>query len=341
MNELPPLITSYKPQILQIKISYFRSWIEKRLTQMLDGLEDEILWGLVYNYLEDAQKRAKREGPASNPSGGLNAKEIQTALSGFLGAKQSLDFTVELFTLLQKAEQSGTGIPPEFNMRPEEAENEALGIIQSKRKELELSDRVRREIRRTQSRDYYRESDRHYHHRHRSPSRDRNSRHNYDSSAHQRHRDRYNDYYDDERYHRRHRRDDDSRDRRYPDEQDDYDRRHSREHKLDYEDDYNRRHSRDRRRDNEYYRDHRHERKQGDRQDIREEDEHHRHGNRYTSTKSPILSSSPESPSPCWETSLETAQLAAPRAPNVQESVSNELEQALKARALRALVEKK
>ena len=113
---------------------------------MLDGLEDEILWSLVYNYLEAAQNRAKKEGPAANPSGGLKAEDIKTALSGFLGAKQATAFVEELFGLLKEAEENGTGIPAEFGMKPEEAVKEAFGIIEDKRKEMDLSQRVRREV---------------------------------------------------------------------------------------------------------------------------------------------------------------------------------------------------
>lgn len=320
-NDLPVTVTSYKPQILKIKIGHFRAWIEKRLTDLLDGMEDEILWSLVFNYLEDAQKRAKREGPAANPSGGLNAKDIQTALSGFLGAKSSRDFTAELFTLLAKAEESETGIPPEFNMNPQEAENEAFGIIQSKRKEMELSDRVRREIRRTDHHNHPRDRTDHQR-RHRSPpsrSRSREDRHRRsyspEQSSHGRHRDRY----EDDRHYRRYR--DDSREARH---RDDYDRRHE-------NDDYDRRHHDDhgRRRDDHY-------RPRKDRSDSL--NRNNRHDRRRHSSKSPIPSSSPGSPSPCWEATLD---IAKPAAPTVHENVSNELEMALKARALKALIDKR
>lgn len=340
-NDLPSSVTSYKPQILKIKIGPFRSWIEKRLTELLEGLEDEILWGLVFNYLEDAQKRSKREGPASNPSGGLNAKEIQTALSGFLGPKNSRDFTTELFELLAKAEANDNGIPPEFNMKPEEAENEAFGIIQSKRKEMELSDRVKREIKRTdyhnrgrdnysredrkereyeqrerdhrrrdydRKRDYSLERDYDYRRPDRSDRRNRNYSRSPEKSSCDRHRDRYEED--------RRRQRDDSRDRNYRDE---YARRR----------DYNPDNDHDREIHDDRRRDYRHSRSRDS-------------PRRRSPSKSPIPSSSPESsPSPCWETTLDTARAAAPRAPVAQEHVSNELEQALKARALKALVEKR
>ena len=316
-NDLPPSVISYKPQILKIKIGPFRPWIEKRLTELLEGLEDEILWGLVFNYLEDAQKRSKHEGPAVNPSGGLNAKEIQTALSGFLGTKNSRNFTIELFNLLAKAETSETGIPPEFNMKPEDAEKEALRIIQGKRKEMELSDRVNREIRRTfteneryhgDRRRDYRERGRHYNYkeyddydkeyRGRSHGRTDRSHRNYSRSPQSRHRDRYE--YD--RHHRRYR--EDSRER--------YNRHdHSRNRDDEKEEEYRR---------NEHFHHNRHSSRSLD-LSIR----------RRTSSKSPIpsSSSSSSSPSPCWETTLDVANSSAPRAPIAHVIVSRDLESAL------------
>lgn len=342
-DELPTSVTNYQPQILKIKIGPFRNWIERRLTEILDGMEDEILWGLVFNYLEDAQKRCKREGPAANPSGGLNAAEIKTAISGFLGPKVSTDFIAELFTLLEKAEQSDTGIPPEFQMSQDEAENEAYGIIHRQRREMELSDRVKREIRRT---DYHNRSrDRDYDRRdHSSRDYNRDSDHNrnsdykreadYHNSANYKretdHHDSANykgDYNNSRGYSRspekmlrdRHRDRYDS-DRRYHDNE--YDRRH-------WDDYYNRRYRED-------YSDRGHrdsyssQRYRSDKNDRRESRE-----------KSPIPSSSPDSPSPCWETTLDTTKVVAPRAPNVKEHVPNELEEALKAKARKALVEKR
>lgn len=323
-NDLPSSVTSYKPQILKIKIAHFRSWIEKRLTELLEGLEDEILWGLVFNYLEDAQKRSKREGPAANPSGGLSAKEIQTALSGFLGPKLSRDFTTELFTLLAEAEVSDTGIPPKFNMNPQEAEKEAFGIIQTKRREMELSDRVRREITRN---DY-----------HNNPRNNRDRDHNHRERNYN-HRERDFDRKERDHEHRNY----SHRHRSYSRSPENLSRdmnhlKYDNDHRRDRYDSKERgRYHRDRRRDEDYDRDDR-------RRDYRHRDNYSRSHDsihRHPPSKSPIPSSSPESPSPCWETTLETSKVTAPRAPNVQENVSNELEMALKARALKALAEKR
>lgn len=333
-TDLPASLSSYKPQILKIKITHFRFWIEKRLTELLDGLEDEILWSLVYNYLEVAQNRAKKEGPAANPSGGLKAEDIKTALSGFLGAKQAAAFVDELFGLLKEAEENGTGIPAEFGMKPEEAVKEAFGIIEDKRKEMDLSQRVRREVahtdrynrrdyeqreRRGHGNSYENVSERHKHyekydsHR-RSRSRSKNRRHSKSRSlSRDRHYERRNDYYEDRsRYRERSRersRENSHRDRGYY--------RNSDDRGLSRELRHGREHSRDPR--NDRY--------------------------RTSRTKSPIPSSSSSSsssasPSPCWESSLETSAPAAPRAPVSHENVPNALEQALRAKALKALANK-
>ena len=315
-TDLPASFSAYKPQILKIKITHFRLWIEKRLTELLDGLEDEILWSLVYNYLEAAQNRAKKEGPAANPSGGLKAEDIKTALSGFLGAKQATAFVDELFGLLKEAEENGTGIPAEFGMKPEEAVKEAFGIIEDKKKEMDLSQRVRREVAHTDRhnrRDYEQRErrghgdsyesirERHKHseiydgHRgHRSRSRSRNRRHSKSRSPSRGHYERRNDYYEDRsRYRER------SRERSRGRSREDSDNGHSDRGYYRYSD--------DRGRSRELRHEPRHEHGRDPRYDRY----------RTSRTKSPIPSSSSSSasPSPGWESSLETSAPAAPRAP--------------------------
>ncbi len=130
-------MSEYKPNISKIKIHRLKTWIEDRLTDLLDGLEDEILWGMVYNFLEDAQKRAVKEGPEVNPSGGLDRRAITEALLGFLGQVKAAKFVQELFEKLKEAEMT----------------DEALEIISTARKpEKSLSERVEREIRQADSR---------------------------------------------------------------------------------------------------------------------------------------------------------------------------------------------
>lgn len=330
-NSLPSSISSYKPEILKIKIVPFRSWIEKRLTELLEGLEDEILFSLVFNYLEDAQKRAKREGLAANPSGGLSATEVYTALTGFLGQKVARDFVVELFKLLQEAQDSPTGLPEILAVK--EAEETAFGIIEGKKKEMELSDRVRREVKRT---DYYNR-----HERDSEYDRHRDRRYEYDE---RRSSDRDYDKRSD-RYSDRHRENRDADYHRHRDS--DYHRHRDSEHYRHRESDHHRssryyeRDIRDREydrndRDHSYRSSRRHSRSPSRNSPQRHQREYPRS---KTSTRSPIpssSSSSSESPSPCWETFKDASIQAAPRAPDAREHVPNELEQALRAKALQA-----
>lgn len=365
----------YKIQIMAIKIHSFRSWIESRLTELLEGLEDEILWSLVFNYLEDAQKKAKREGPAANPSGSLSQSEITTALTGFLGAKAATAFVNELFSLLQKAQENG-GIPPEFAIRPEVAEKEAFSIINEKRREMDISDRVKREISRN---DRYNEKSRNENYSERSRRDDRY----YDSSRRDdRHYDssrRDNRHYDSRRddYHNDSRHNDQYNDSRHGDRYGDihYDsRRHSNRnyyedrerssaeyHKSDVRRESHRNHNEDsvdryrssrsprsssdhrsrsrNHRDSSYRSENDRKRRNVTDSENEGDVDEDRNNYRYR-RRSPIKSSSPESAHETWESET-TGKEALPRAPNVQEIVSSELEQALRAKALLSMAKAK
>lgn len=360
----------YKIQIMAIKIHSFRSWIESRLTELLEGLEDEILWSLVFNYLEDAQKKAKREGPAANPSGSLSQSEVTTALTGFLGAKAATTFVNELFSLLQKAQENG-GIPPEFAIRPEVAEKEAFSIINEKKREMDISDRVKREISRN---DRYNERSRNEHYSERSRRDDRyydSSRRDdryYDSRRDNNYYDtRRDDYHNDSRYNDQY--NDSRRDDRYNDSRrhsnrnyyEDRERSSAEYHKSDVRRESHRNHngdSVDRYRSSRSPRsssDHRsrsrnhrdssyrseNDRKRRNVTDSENEGDVDEDRNNYRyRRRSPIKSSSPESAHETWESET-TSKEALPRAPNVQETVSSELEQALRAKALLSMAKAK
>ena len=340
LDLLPLSITSYKPEILKIKIESFRFWIERRLTEILEGLEDEILWSLVFNYLEDAYKRAKREGSTANPSGGLSATEILTALTGFLGHQKSRDFVIQLFTLLREAEESPGGIPPEFAAK--EAESEAYGIIENKRKEMEISQRVGREVRRNE---HYNDKE----HKRRHDDYGRHDRERYEADRNERGRererfsdhgrDRYRDNYDRHRHSDLDRSDKNKSYHHRPRDTRIYSRNSSKER------DYSQRDSRSsyryRENEKEHEDDHYSRRREGRHEypDKYEYDSRRRHEKDHKndeSNRTAIPSSSSEdSPSPCWEASIEAAN-AAPRAPTVQEYIPTELEKALRAKALKS-----
>jgi hypothetical protein len=369
----------YKIQIMAIKIHSFRSWIESRLTELLEGLEDEILWSLVFNYLEDAQKKAKREGPAANPSGSLSQSEITTALTGFLGAKAATTFVNELFSLLQKAQENG-GIPPEFAIRPEVAEKEAFSIINEKRREMDISDRVKREISRN---DRYNERSRNEHYSERSRRDDRyydssrrddryydsrRDNNHYDSRRDNNHYDsRRDDYHNDSRHNDQY--NDSRRDDRYNDSRrhsnrnyyEDWERSSAEYHKSDVRRESHRNHNEDsvdryrssrsprsssdhrsrsrNHRDSSYRSENDRKRRNVTDSENEGDVDEDRNNYRYR-RRSPIKSSSPESAHETWESET-TSKEALPRAPNVQETVSSELEQALRAKALLSMAKAK
>ena len=319
-TSIPSILSTYKPKILKIKLNYFRPWIQKRLTALLEGLEDEILWDLVFNYLEDAQKRARKEGPAANPSGGLNYLEIQTALTGFLGPNQSLSFITELFSLLESAEKSDNGIPVEFGLNPHEAERAAFNIIDRKKKEvIEMSERVRREIRHNDN----------YNHRGGSYRRTENDRNIDRERGHgNRHRERYKEYNDnDSRNYRsrsrsRSRSPSNRRQRYYSPVKSGRERERSRSISS-YQ-------ANNRYNDSDYR-----NRTYRPTNDSKTKPRLSSPSRIYSSS-----SSGTDSPSRAEDTWEPRALPNAPRAPNIQENVSNELEMALRAKALKSLVEK-
>ncbi|KAG1676347.1 hypothetical protein FOA52_001142 [Chlamydomonas sp. UWO 241] len=90
------------PKELSVKIdpkkvnwAVMREWIASRVTELLGGLEEEVLIGLIYNYLE-ADK--------------LDAKQLHVTLTPFLEKNTSL-FMKELWSMLASANATPSGIP--------------------------------------------------------------------------------------------------------------------------------------------------------------------------------------------------------------------------------------
>ena len=307
----------YRPTVTKINVERLRLWIDKRLTELLDGLEDEILWDMVFNFLADAQKRSRKEGPEVNPTGGLDRKVLKEAIVGFLGQSKSTIFVNELFAKLKEAEERGE-------------EEQALDIISSvkNRPERSLNDRVRHEVRhahRDRQRDdrarEYRRGDRYYD-RSRSPGRERERSR---ESERDRYRDRSRDRYE------RHRDVYDDRDRhRYRDE-----RRYRDEERR--EDRYRE----ERHRDEERYR--RDERREERHREERYRDEERNLEDRNYSKReysvSPVPIRRQMSPGlerrrePSWEN--ENSPIV-PKAPNFTETIPSSLEAALRERALQS-----
>ncbi|CAM4939237.1 unnamed protein product [Rotaria socialis] len=87
-----------KIDMLKVKIDVLKSWITKRLQELL-GIEDDVVIEFVFNQLED-----------KNP----DPKMMQINLTGFLGGSKARLFIGELWKHLASAQSSPDGIPAEF-----------------------------------------------------------------------------------------------------------------------------------------------------------------------------------------------------------------------------------
>ncbi|CAM4821354.1 unnamed protein product [Rotaria magnacalcarata] len=87
-----------KIDMLKVKLDVLKSWITKRLQELL-GIEDDVVIEFVFNQLED-----------KNP----DPKMMQINLTGFLGGSKARLFIGELWKHLASAQSSPDGIPAEF-----------------------------------------------------------------------------------------------------------------------------------------------------------------------------------------------------------------------------------
>eukprot|EP01026_Neomeris_dumetosa_P008705 TRINITY_DN1281_c0_g3_i1.p1 TRINITY_DN1281_c0_g3~~TRINITY_DN1281_c0_g3_i1.p1 ORF type:complete len:494 (-),score=79.48 TRINITY_DN1281_c0_g3_i1:480-1961(-) len=83
----------------KVNLEVIREWVAKRVTALLNGLEDDVLIGFIFEMLEQKSK--------------LDPRELQIYLTGFLEKNTSL-FMKELWTLLIEAQQSEHGIPQQL-----------------------------------------------------------------------------------------------------------------------------------------------------------------------------------------------------------------------------------
>ncbi|PRD20558.1 UNVERIFIED_CONTAM: Srrm1 [Trichonephila clavipes] len=81
----------------KINLDVVKPWIAKRITDMLGGIEDDVVIEFVFNQLE-AEKYP-------------DARMMQINLTGFLTGKYAREFMAELWSLLISAEDSSDGIP--------------------------------------------------------------------------------------------------------------------------------------------------------------------------------------------------------------------------------------
>uniref|UniRef100_A0A7S0WPQ6 PWI domain-containing protein n=1 Tax=Pyramimonas obovata TaxID=1411642 RepID=A0A7S0WPQ6_9CHLO len=88
----------------KVNLEVIKPWITKRVTELLGGVEDEVLIGMIISYLEDT---------------GIKPKEMMTALMSFLEKNTSL-FMKELWSMLISAQESPDGIPVQLIVAKQE-----------------------------------------------------------------------------------------------------------------------------------------------------------------------------------------------------------------------------
>jgi len=81
--------------IKKVNLEVIKPWITKRVTELLGGVEDEVLIGMIFSYLEDT---------------GIRPKEMMINLLSFLEKNTSL-FMKELWSMLISAQESADGVP--------------------------------------------------------------------------------------------------------------------------------------------------------------------------------------------------------------------------------------
>lgn len=129
LSALPSSSILTQPVDLQrVNIKVLQGWLSQRVQEILGGVEDEILAGMIGNVLEEERGRLERvKGPAS--ARGWSPKELQHTLGAFLSEEGALGFMEELWILLLDAQSSPDGIPQAWGpaerdkyVQPERAE---------------------------------------------------------------------------------------------------------------------------------------------------------------------------------------------------------------------------
>jgi len=124
------ILHSYHPDLRKIRLKALQRWINQRLIELCEGVEDDILAGTVHNFLNDARDKAGD----LDPSGGLDGRQLQQLLESFVGPTGARIFVGELFALLKSGEESGLeGVPRELAVEKRDAEVDAMRIISRER----------------------------------------------------------------------------------------------------------------------------------------------------------------------------------------------------------------
>jgi hypothetical protein len=90
----------------KVNLQILKPWITKRVIELM-GFEDEVVIEMTFNMLEDSID-------------GVDPRVMQINLTGFLEDNAPI-FVLELWKLIQSAETSPMGIPPEFLEMEKEA----------------------------------------------------------------------------------------------------------------------------------------------------------------------------------------------------------------------------
>lgn len=102
-------ILSEQVDLQKISVPALQGWLDQRIQELLGGVEDEILAGMIGNVLAEEQaKLAKIKGAKRT---GWSPKELQQILGPFLTDEVAAGFMEELWVLLLDAQESPDGIP--------------------------------------------------------------------------------------------------------------------------------------------------------------------------------------------------------------------------------------
>ncbi|XP_057536066.1 uncharacterized protein LOC130814083 isoform X2 [Amaranthus tricolor] len=118
--------------ITKVKMDVIKPWIAKRVTEFLEGFEDEVLINFIYTLLEGKE---------------VNGKKIQIQLTGFM-EKNTGKFMKELWALLLSAQKNASGVPQQFLDAKEEETRKKM--VETDRIFNEIQRREEKEVRESQ-----------------------------------------------------------------------------------------------------------------------------------------------------------------------------------------------
>jgi len=132
-------ILSTKIDMKKVKMEVLKPWITKRTTELLK-MEDDVVVEFIFNQLEDQE----------NP----DPRKMQINLTGFLNGKYARVFMGELWTMLDSAQKSETGIPAELlNTKMEELKERKTEDTKLKESLRKLADSMGAEAERKEKED--------------------------------------------------------------------------------------------------------------------------------------------------------------------------------------------